>query len=126
MILDKNAIDAVLRDAKLTSALLAFQKLTLEDYKNYQNLTELKQAIATDCVLETMKIHAPFKRVFPSPTYSSQSSITLFGTRGIYILSTEHGGFITFVNKRVACAYASEQSRTSVALHKAKLLFERT
>ncbi len=125
MILQEDSMRAFIKNENLKLEFLKNKKIIENELKNYDDLTELRQAIITDIVVDVMKEHAPIKLDYPSPTYVAPNSITLYGTRGFYIVTLEFGGVRTFDNKQEAHKFAREQSNMSCLFDRTSKLFER-
>lgn len=106
-------VRAVLRNEKLKELLLLPSKeLTLEDYKNYDNLNEEKLDIANENIIDAMEGYAPFSAYYPSPVEHLPDDAVIYGTKGFYFC-TNQDGRVYFSNKKEALRYASEMSKTS-------------
>ena len=105
-------VRAVLKNENLKELLLLSNELTLDDYKNYDNLNEEKLDIANANIIDSMEGFAPFSAHYSSPYEHLPDDAVIYGTKGFYFCVNQDG-YVYFNNKKEALKYASEMSKTS-------------
>jgi len=112
MWLTSKTVQAVLRDRKLRRCLLRDKELSEAEYRAYDLLTQDKQDIAAENVINASEAYAPVQVVFPSPVDQYPDDATISGTRGVYMVCIQEDREF-FSTKRAAMQRANEVSRES-------------
>jgi hypothetical protein len=112
MWLTSKTVQAVLRDRKLRRCLLRDKELSEAEYRSYDLLSQDKQDIAAENVINALEAYAPVQVVFPSPVDQYPDDAKVSGTRGAYMVCIQ-GDREFFSTKRAAMQLAKEVSRES-------------
>lgn len=112
-------IKALLKDKELSFHLLKNNELTIEDYKNYDNLSGDKLDIANDEIFEVLQGYAPFQCCYPSPVEQFPDDASIYGSKGVYLVRTQDD-WLVFSTKREAIKFATDISKHSFSIAEAQ------
>jgi hypothetical protein len=111
-------IKALLNDKELRFHLLKNNELTIEDYKNYDNLNDDKLDIANDEIFGVLAGYAPFQLYYTSPVEQFPDDAKIYGTKGVYLVMTQDDS-VVFSRKNEALKFANDISKNSYSIAEA-------
>ena len=112
MNLSNKQVRSLLRDEKILEVLMADEDFSLDDYENYESLSQEKIDIVFENIKNTLNFCGPFQAYYPSPVEQYPDDAKIFGTRGLYFLETQDE-LLIYKNKRDALRYANDISKDS-------------
>jgi len=110
--LSNQQVRSLLRDEKILKVLMAAEDFSLDDYENYESLSQDKKDIVFENIKNTLEFCGSFQARYPSPVEQYPDDASISGVRGLYIL-TSWDDVRVYKNKRDALIYAGDLSKES-------------
>jgi hypothetical protein len=105
-------VQAILRNKKIRQELLASSSISLEDYTNFENLSQEKADEAYENIMNCIQAFATVVLHYTSPVEQYPDDAVLYGVRGFYYVELQDD-IKYFSSKKDALRYADSISLNS-------------